>query len=282
LPSGSYDECSARALVTTSKESPHKMTRTRLGLLGLLAAFAVFAVAAASASANDLCNQTKSTELEICAEKGGVAEEFASPEAGVLGNPDATAVTSKLISKVGTVAVEIECSKAAFKDTLEDGATNSSMSKGEVSFTTCKVNKPAKGCEVVEPIKFTFVDEMPPKHADENERIGVEFWGPTGGPTKENEEFVTIHIKDKAPETCVIVVKEGEFKVTGSQWCTIDATNALATTPAPHHEVICAGKGSTGSELKFGVAEAEFVATFKEVEPEPDSVWENWWVHEST
>jgi hypothetical protein len=259
------------------------MTRIRLGVLSLLAVFAVFALAAASASANDACTEGTGTEIDICAERPGfTAEEFGSPTPHNLGNPDATAVVSKLKTTIATVGVEIECTKASFTDTVED----SSVSKGEVTFSVCKVNKPAKGCEVVEPISFKFTDELPAKHADEGSRIGVEFWGQNGGPTKETEEFVTITLKDKAPETCIVIATHPEesFKVSGSQWCTIDSSNTIATTHQEHHEVICTGKGSTGSELKFGVAEAEFVATFKEVEPfeaMKDSEWENWWIHES-
>jgi hypothetical protein len=220
------------------------MSRIRLIMLSMLAVFAFAAVASASASAATCeAGDEAKDEYTVCSG----AKEFP----GTLTNSVKT-TKAVLSSTVLGVEVKIECTEGAIEN-KENGKDNTSV--GKISFTKCKVLKPAKGCAVAEPIVAEFTDALSPPPAAPKDTF-------TGA--GEGGAFAAIEFRNNGSETCVLGDKS-RFEVTGSQLCTFDT--AIATEQKTH-EVKCA---TSGSKLKLGANEAKFSATFTGVEAEGKS-----------
>jgi hypothetical protein len=219
------------------------MARIRLMLLSVLAVLAFGALASVSASASDkTCPQEKGKELNWCVEGVVVSEDSTIKEAPVEG----TSGVSVLEGTVLGVKTKVECAEDEFKGILEDSGADS----GEIKFKNCKVIEP-ENCKVKEPIEFSFISQLVLE--EPGARASVEFWGPTGGEGKEEEEFVSLTFTEKP--ACAIA---GTAAVKGSQTCELDKTNAEAWKENTTHKVICK---TSGSELKLGTAKAKFSST---------------------
>jgi hypothetical protein len=160
-------------------------------ILCVFAVLAVGAVTSASASAaHDPCptEESTGTEFDLCAEKSPTETEFVelgSPETSNFGTDGVQAVETRLKGKLVGVAAEFKCKKIDIKLEVED----SNKGKGKVNFSECEQTKPA-GCKLsAKQEKEILVDVTSQIDEEGAGKIGTEFWGKTGGPTKEEEEF---------------------------------------------------------------------------------------------
>jgi hypothetical protein len=185
------------------------------------------------------------TEVLFCAEEagkfkgplcksgeaaGGFESLFATLSLGALKGSNTT--TSTLKGTIGGVATNISCSTSAFSIIPEESGKQSG---GEINYTGCTVNKPAK-CIVKEPITATFNGQA--------EREAAKFIDKFSG-SGASEKFVEIEFKNKSTEKCSI--ENGtKAAVTGSQTCEFGAGITMMKTT---QEVICK---ESGSKLKFG------------------------------
>ncbi len=251
------------------------MRRIRIIGLALVAVFAVGAIASASASAaNDKCHENAGTEFQLCAEKSPTEAAFVelgSPEPTKFGTDGDQLVKSRLTGSLLGVASVVECQDIEILLTIED----SNKSTGTITFTSCKMIKPA-GCklsaaqekEIIVPV----VDELSEEGAG---KIGDEFWGATGGPTKEGEPFVTLHIEAEPGKICLA---PKEATISGSQWAEI----SNATVAKEHGEATAL---AANSEMTFGGNPATFetVGAIGNLEPLPsDTFGELWKVVKTT
>jgi hypothetical protein len=140
---------------------------------------------------------------------------------------------STLKGTVGGVSTNIACVTNKFS-ILPEGTGKSS--EGEISYTGCTVNKPAK-CIVKEPIVANFNGQLEEPATD---KFVDRYTGSSAG-----EKFVEIEFKNKSTEKCSI--ENGtKASVTGSQTCEFDSQ---IEDMEPTQEVICK---ESGSNLKFG------------------------------
>jgi hypothetical protein len=243
-------------------------------LLSVAAVLVVGAFASASASAaNDPCptEESTGTEFDLCAEKSPTESAFVElgsgepPVTNNFGTDGVQTVETKLKGKLAGVVAEFKCKKIDVKLEIED----SNKGKGNVNFSECEMTKPA-GCKLTAlqeaEIKVPVVTTIDEEGAG---KIGTEFWGKTGGPTKEEEEFVTLNVEAKAGQECIAV---GAFSVTGSQWSEV----INATTAKEHGE---ASVLAANSELKLGgnAATFESVGNIKNLEPASDGGFGELW-----
>jgi len=139
---------------------------------------------------------------------------------------------------ISGIKVTITCSVGKATGTIKETNKDSSSA---IKFTGCKVAEPS-GCKTTEEIVT-----VETKTELEEEKTTGKVWDkyiPNTG-----EIFTTIPI-----EGCAV---EGSYKVTGSARCEIQSPKTEAI------EKECVFNKESGSKLKFGNVEADFLATFK-------------------
>jgi hypothetical protein len=236
------------------------MSRIRVVTASMLAAFATIAVAAASASAHEFivpCHKVSAANAgkgewnnATCTESDKSNEYTKKLLTGETEKVEGTSSVSKLTATIAGASVEIECKKDTFSSTLEAGGKSGA---GSISFkectllpneTKCKLTSSEK-TEIPTSFKEDQLEEVGGRLVDRFEKMGA------------TNTFATIKIEPVGSEKCT---PEGEYKVTGSQYCDVDESNAEAKTLKKEHDLICT---KTGSELKIGSNAASFTSTAK-------------------
>jgi len=162
---------------------------------------------------------------------------------------------SILKGTVGGVTAEVKCEKGKQTGTIEGGAAGAAgKSTANMTFEECKLVTPAN-CKLTEKIIETveLKDELT---GGGTKRIEDKF------EPKEGTTFASIGFEGKE-SSCVIahVGEKVRFKVSGSQLCAVDTSNAEEETEATTHKMKCVAAG--GLEIGTNPAEMTSEVTVK-------------------